>query len=138
MLAIAMASFLVASSNSVPTEVGSLKKDPVRYCRAMVLGASRSGDVKVCRTKAQWDRWDSCHGATRYCAPRTAAKGGYTAFALTEDARIVCRVLRTTGSRLSSQRTCLPQREWQRMWDESRSTMGSIQDKYSKMPVEPR
>jgi hypothetical protein len=133
MLAIAMASLLVAASDSAPLPAGSLKREPVRYCRALVVGASRSGDVKICRTKGEWLRYDSCHGATRYCEPRrTASLGSNTPFPLNEDARIVCRVLRATGSRLSSQRTCLPQREWQRLWDESRSTMGSLQDKYSK------
>lgn len=138
MLAIAIASMLVASSGSVPAQVGSLNKGPVRYCRAMVIGASRSGDVAICKTKAQWDDFDSCRGVTRYCTPAqkaTMAKKHATPFALTEDSRIVCRVLKITGSRLASQPTCLAQREWQRMWDNGRETMGTLQNHQSKIRV---
>ena len=136
MLGIVMVSLLVAASEPVAIPVGALNKQPVRYCRAMIIGASRSGDVSICKTKAQWDDFDSCRGPTRYCGPdqkAALAKKHYTPFALTEDSRIVCRIVSATGSRLRSARACLPQREWQRMWDESRATMGSIQDKYSKL-----
>ena len=136
MLAIAMASLFISASDPVVTHVGSLKDQPVRYCRPIVSGVSRSGDVNICRTKEEWWRYDSCHGATRYCGPtQKATLGKQTAFALTEDSRIVCRMLKVTGSRLSSQRTCLPNREWQRMWDNGRETMGSLQDHQSKIRV---
>ncbi len=52
-----------------------------------------------------------------------------TASTANDDSKVVCRTTKGTGSRLSSQRVCLPKREWQRMWDESRSTMGSLQDR---------
>src|SRR6476659_10598271 len=125
MLAIAVATMLVASSGSDFSQPGSLKKEPTRYCRAMVVGASRSSDVLICKTKAQWDDFDSCRGVTRYCTPSqkaALAQKHAAAFALTEDSRIVCRVLKITGSRLASQPTCLSQREWQRMWDNGRET----------------
>ena len=137
MFTIAIASLLVSANSSVPVQAGLMKDAPVRYCRALVAGISRSGDVKICRTKTEWARWDACRGATRYCGPtETAALGRNTPFPLTEDARIVCRDLRGTGSRLSTQRTCLPQREWQRMWDDGRETMGSLQNHQSKQPGE--
>lgn len=134
MLTIALASML-AASNAPLVEAPSAKGQPTRYCRAMVIGYSRSGDVSVCRTRAQWDDFDSCHGATRYCTPEqkaARAKAHYTAFAMDEDSRIVCRIVSATGSRLHSAKTCLPQREWQRMWDQGRETMGSLQDHQSK------
>ncbi len=49
-----------------------------------------------------------------------------------EDMRIVCRTLTGTGSRLNSQRVCLPKREWQRMWDNGRETTSSMQNNQSK------
>jgi hypothetical protein len=49
-----------------------------------------------------------------------------------EDLRIVCRTLQGTGSRLNSQRVCMPKREWQRMWDNGREATSSLQDHYSK------
>lgn len=135
MLTIVMASLFAAASDSVPVKAASLDKNPVRYCRPLMIGISRSNDVYICRSKAGWAQWDSCTGATRYCTPaQKASIGGYTAFPLNEDSRIVCRVLKATGSRLSAQRTCLPQREWQRMWDNSRETMTGLQDRHSTRP----
>lgn len=133
MLALAMAALSVAASGAPPAQPGSLKNQPVRICRALVSGYSRSGDISICRTKAEWARWQNCHRPTVYCEPpQRASLGPNTPFPLNEDSRVVCRILKVTGSRLSSQRTCLPQREWQRLWDESRSTMGSLQDRFSK------
>ena len=135
MLAFVMASMMVASSDPAPLQAASLKEAPTRYCREVGSAASRNQAIRICRTRAQWQRMQACNGATRYCAPTkrvaSAAMGRETAFPLNEDSRIICRRLAVTGTRLTSQNTCLPQREWQRMWDESRSTMGTLQDRHS-------
>ena len=135
MLAFVMASMVVASSDPAPLQAASLKEAPTRYCREIGSAASRNQAIVVCRTRAQWQRWESCRNVTRYCAPTKrvalAAAGPETAFPLNEDSRIICRRLAVTGTRLTSQNTCLPQREWQRMWDESRSTMSTLQDRNS-------
>ena len=62
-------------------------------------------------------------------APATASP---TPFKKTDDAKILCRMVSPTGTRVGSERVCLPKREWQRMWDESRSTTSSMQDHQSK------
>ena len=103
----------------------------------MGSAASRSQAIIVCRTRAQWLRAETCSGATRYCPPKQLASRE-TAFPMNEDSRITCRVMKVTGSRLAAQRTCMPQREWQRMWDESRSTMSDLQDRQSTRPEDPR
>lgn len=135
MLAFVMASMMVAASDPAPIEAASLKGVPTRYCREIGSAASRSQAVVICRTRAQWQRREACLGATRYCAPQkraaSTAMGPETAFPLNEDSRIVCRRVRVTGTRLTSQRTCLPQREWQRMWDESLGTMSTLQNRHS-------
>ena len=115
-------------------EAASRKGMPTMYCRNMVVGASRSSDVSICRTKAAWADWDSCQGPTRYCSPaqKAAMRAKYTAFPLNEDSRIICRILAGTGSRLRSTNVCLPQREWQRMWDNGKEAAHSLQDNYSK------
>lgn len=120
---------------ATPQEAASRKAQPTRYCRNMVVGVSRSGDVTICRTKVAWADWDSCQGATRYCSPaqKAAMRAKYTAFPLNEDSRIICRILAATGSRLRSAKVCLPQREWQRMWDNGQETTSSLQDHYSKL-----
>ena len=120
----------------MPPEAASRKGKPFLYCRNMVIGASRSSDISICKTKAAWFDWESCQGATRYCTPaqKAAMRAKYAAFPLNEDARIVCRILSGTGSRLRSAKVCMPQREWQRMWDDSRETARSIQDHQSTQP----
>ena len=126
-----------AAIANVPTEATSRVGKPTMYCRNMVIGASRSGDVAVCRTKAAWAAFDSCQGITRYCSPeqKAAIRAKYTAFALNEDSRVVCRIMRGTGSRLSATKVCMSEREWQRMWDNSRETARDLQDTFSKKPL---
>jgi hypothetical protein len=99
-------------------------------CRIMVPGTSRSEDITVCRTRAAWRGLDACRGATRYCSPeqKAAIAAKHTAFPLSEDSRIVCRMLSATGSRLRTQTTCMPRREWQRMWDDTSSAVRKLQD----------
>lgn len=140
MIFLAMASMLIGVSQ-VPAETpipAKIKEN--LQCRAIVVGVSRSGDVLVCRTRAEWRRYDSCRGSvTRYCAPKNRTKlGTATSFALSEDSRIICRNLKATGSRLATQRVCLPQREWQRMWDETSKAVAVLQDKSMKVPEIPR
>ena len=126
-----------AAIANVQTEAASRVGMPTLYCRNMVVGASKSGDIAVCKTKAAWADWDSCQGVTRYCSPaqKAAMRAKYTAFALNEDSRIVCRIVKGTGSHLSSTKVCLPQREWQRMWDDSREEARNYQDYFSKKPL---
>ena len=126
-----------AAIANIPTEATSRVGKPTLYCRNMVVGASKSGDIAVCKTRAAWADWDSCQGVTRYCSPaqKAAMRAKYTAFALNEDSRIVCRIVNGTGSRLSSRKLCMAQREWQRMWDESRETARDLQDTFSKKPL---
>lgn len=133
-MSILLAVLAQGAITSTPQQAASLKGQPSRYCRLLVVGASRSGDLAICRTKAEWADWDSCAGPTRYCSPeqKAAIRSKYTSFALNEDSRIVCRVLQLTGSRLRSKMACLPQREWQRMWDNGSETTHSLQDNYSK------
>lgn len=128
---------LAAAASTPEPKVTIGKIDTPLQCRIMVLGMSRSEDVTICRTKAAWRELESCRGATRYCSPeqKAAIAAKHTAFSLSEDSRIVCRMLSATGSRLRSQQTCLPQREWRRMWDESSSAvLKRIQDHSTRPP----
>lgn len=127
-----------AAVATTPPEAASRKSLPTLYCRNMVTGASRSGDVAICKTKAAWADWESCQGVTRFCTPaqKAAMRARYTAFPLDEDSRIICRIVAETGTRLRSSKVCLPQREWQRMWDDGKETMSSLQDHQSKIRPE--
>lgn len=139
MLAMIMASMMVAASDPAPVQATSLEGQPTRHCREMGGAASRSQAVLICRTRAQWRRAEACSGPTRYCPRKTAAAltGPETAFPMNEDSRIVCRRLRVTGTRLTTQQVCLPQREWERMWKDSAAAMLKLQD-HSTRPEGPK
>ena len=139
MLAFVMVSLAAASAGAATpqtTQTAQLDKQPTRFCREMFKSSSRVYSVKVCKTRAEWRRWEACHGsATRYCTPKKkavlagATLGNPTAFPLNEDSRIICRMVKVTGTRLLEQQACLPRREWERMWKESAAaTQKMIQD----------
>ena len=125
---------------SLPASASPAPQEPLRkiekplQCRMMVAGVSRSADISICRTKAAWSELDSCRGGTRYCSPeqKAAMTAKHMAFSLSEDSRIICRLLSATGSRLRTQQTCMPRREWQRMWDDSSSATLKLQDKSTR------
>ncbi|HEV2044399.1 MAG TPA: hypothetical protein VGR05_06940 [Sphingomicrobium sp.] len=134
MLAFIMASMMVVANDPAPVQAASLEGQPTRYCREMGGAASRSQAILICRTRAQWARRDACDGPTRYCPPKKRVASLETAFPMNEDSRIICRQLRVTGTRLTSVKTCLPQREWDRMYANTQGDMQELQDKYSKQP----
>ena len=134
---IGMAPVAVPASDPALVEAASLKGVPTRYCREMGSAASRNQAIVICRTRAQWQRREACVGATRYCAATkrvaSAEVGRETAFPLNEDSRIICRRLRVTGTRLISQKACLPQREWERMWKDSAEAALKMQDQSTRV-----
>jgi hypothetical protein len=130
MLSTLIAISFAGMSPSVSTVVDSNGRVPYRQCRYLVQGASAKDDVKVCRTKAEWRQYDMCNSATSYCSKEQKAKryGRATAFAMSEDSRIVCKLVKGTGSRLSSMKICLPVREWERQWLNASSSAFDMQD----------
>lgn len=138
MLAFVMASLLVAPSDPSPQQIASSKDRPAIICREMGSFSSRSEAIVVCRTKAEWQVRDACQGATRYCSSEAkmamvdGLPGRETAFPASEDSRIVCRKLTITGSRLRSTSTCMANREWRRMYDDTQTEMKELQNTFSK------
>ena len=51
-----------------------------------------------------------------------------------DDAKIVCKTINATGSRIGGKRVCLPKREWKRMHDQGRETASAYQDHQNKQP----
>ena len=79
-------------------------------CREMLMSSSRLGKIKVCKTRAEWRRWESCHGSvTRYCTPKKKEDALLSQW---RSDRVVCKDIKETGSRLSVQRVCSTAREW--------------------------
>jgi hypothetical protein len=56
------------------------------------------------------------------------------AVARPDDAKIVCKTVTATGSRLGGKRTCLSKKEWRRLQRDSEDTVREYQDHQSKQP----
>ena len=76
----------------------------------MVMSSSRLGAIKVCKTRAQWQRWERCHSATRYCPP--PRQQTVTVASLPGD-KLICKYMRTTGSRIDQQKVCGTKSQWE-------------------------
>lgn len=85
-------------------------KKESRICREMLMSSSKLGAVKVCKTRAQWQRWQRCHSATRYCAPPT--KPTVTVVSLPGD-KLICKYVRVTGSRIEQEKVCGTKSQWE-------------------------
>lgn len=120
---------------SVPAEAQSIPlakpaKIESKSCREMLMSSSRLGLIKVCKTRAQWRRWEACHGSvTRYCTPKKKEAALLSEW---KSNRIVCKDIKETGSRLSVQRVCASAREWRLAEEESQKALfdRQAQNKY--------
>jgi hypothetical protein len=139
MLAILFVATLSVVSPTDAPPVAPAAKEPTKFCREMNNASSRLYSVKVCKTRAQWRRWENCHSSvTRYCTPASrklaaSALGRQTAFPLNENSRIICRWLSVTGTRIKQVETCLPKREWDRMWVENSEGLLKRQGEHSTL-----
>lgn len=80
-------------------------------CREMLMSSSRLGTVKVCKTRAEWRRWDDCHrSVTRYCTPK---KKEVQVTGMSPNEKLVCKYVAETGTRIGRQRLCATKREWE-------------------------
>ncbi|QIK96212.1 hypothetical protein G7076_06920 [Sphingomonas sp. HDW15A] len=123
--------FLVATPTDLPTatpeqtanQVASAKpsKNTTKSCREMLLSSSRLGAVKICKTRAEWRRWDDCHrSVTRYCTPEKKSQRLYSEW---KHDRMICKDIKETGSRLSTQRVCSTAREWRLAEEEAQKAL---------------
>jgi hypothetical protein len=97
-----------------------------KTCREMLMSSSRLGAIKVCKTRAQWQRWERCHSATRYCPP--PKRQTVTVAALPGD-KLVCKYLKETGSRLEQQKVCATKRQWELTELETQETIRDRQNR---------
>ena len=61
-------------------------------------------------------------------APTTAK----VASAPPDDAKIVCKTVTPSGSRLGGERICLPKKEWRRLHESGQEATREVQDSFSK------
>ena len=134
MLAWMMASMMVATATLCHAGA-SLAGQPTRYCRNWSAPLPQPGDHDLRERRNGIGR--DVPRVTRYAHRASACSlsglpTGLTPFPLNEDSRILCKVMKMTGSRLRSTNLCLPKREWDRMHDNSREEVSDLQDNYSK------
>ena len=111
-----------AGTNTV--EIPVVKQS--RICREMFNSSSRLGTMRVCKTRAEWQRWDRCHSATRYCPPLKKAF-------LPDNADLICKYLKVTGSRIAQEKICATRRQWDLMEQETQEAIRDRQNQ-SKQP----
>ena len=134
MLAFVLASMMAAGNDPSPRHLASLDGHPALICREWGGASSRGEAIKICRTHEGWLAWDGCHSPTRYCtrqqrmALNSTFPGRATAFPMDDDSRMLCRKLSVTGTRVRSISTCLPQREWDRLWRDSADETRKLQE----------
>lgn len=112
-MSILISALLLQVAATIPadtTNVETVPAMPARTCRDMMTSSSRLRPVRVCKTKAQWQRWERCHSATRYCAP--PRQQSVTVASMPGD-KLVCKYLKTTGSRLGQEKVCATKRQWE-------------------------
>lgn len=111
--------------------VASKPKTASKSCREMLLSSSRLGTIKICKTRAEWRRWQDCHGSvTRYCTPKKKEAALLSEW---KSNRIVCKDIKQTGSRLRVERVCASAREWRLAEEESQKALSDRQAQ-SKYP----
>jgi hypothetical protein len=100
-------------------EIPAVKQ--TRYCRDMLMSSSRLGAMRVCKTRAEWQRWEHCHSATRYCAPVRVA-------VIPDNEDLICKYLKVTGSRIAQEKICATRRQWYVMEQETQTTVRDRQN----------
>jgi hypothetical protein len=65
-------------------------------------------------------------------ATTAASPAAQTASAAPDDAKIVCKTVQPTGSRLGGERICLPKKEWRRLHESGQEATREMQDTFSK------
>ncbi len=126
-MSILVMSFLLqaaAPTQPATSTIEAPAKD-ARICREMLVSSSRLRPVRVCKTRAAWRRWERCHSATRYCTPPT--RQTLTMVSLPGD-KLICKFLKTTGSRLEQQKICATKRAWELAEMETQETLRNRQN----------
>ena len=113
-----------ATAPADATKVEPARPAESKICRDMLTSSSRVRPLKVCKTRAAWQRWQRCHSATRYCAP--PKQQTVTVASLPGD-KLVCKFIKRTGSRLEQEKICATKRQWELAEKEAQETMRNRQ-----------
>ncbi len=101
---------LLAMPAGAPVTTLDKPEAAAKSCRDMSMSNSRLDRVKVCKSRAEWRRWDLCHSSVpRDCAPK---KKTVRVAGLSPSDKLVCKTFRETASRIGQRRFCATKREW--------------------------
>ena len=135
-MSILLSALLLQAAAVPPSDASKAQIAPAnetRVCRDMLMSSSRLGAIKVCKTRAAWQRWERCHSATRYCAP--PRQHTVTVASLPGD-KLICKYLKTTGSRLEQEKICATKRQWDLTELETQETIRDRQNQTKWIPGE--
>jgi hypothetical protein len=123
-MSILLTALLVQMAVPMPAGTSTVQLPAIkqsRTCREMLTSSSRLGAMRVCKTRAEWQRWERCHSATRYCAPLRVAF-------LPDNRDLICKYLKVTGSRIAQEKICATRRQWDVMEQETQETVRDRQN----------
>ena len=124
---ISLATMLLAMNGEAPAPMIAKPDEAAMSCRDMAMSSSRLDRVKVCKSIAEWRRWDLCHTSVpRDCTPK---KKTVRVAGLEPSAKLICKTFRETASRIGQRRFCATKREWELVELESQD---SIRNKQSQ------
>lgn len=126
-MSVLLSALLIQAAATKPAETKAVSPpaNEHRICRDMLTSSTRTRPVRICKTKAQWQRWERCNSATRYCPP--PRQPTVTVAALPGD-KLVCKYLKTTGSRLQQEKICATKRQWELTELETQETIRDRQN----------
>jgi hypothetical protein len=129
-MSILIAAFVLQAAVPMPAGTSTVEVPAVkqtRYCREMLVSSSRLGAMRVCKTRVEWQRWEKCHSATRYCAP---VKNAF----LPDNQDLICKYLKVTGSRIEQEKICATRRQWYLTEQETQDTVRDRQSQTKWVP----
>ena len=135
-MSILLSILLLQAASATPAEATMAAAPPARthkICREMLSSSSRLGAIRVCKTKAAWQRWERCHSATRYCAP---PRQQTVTMASLPGEELICKYLKETGSRLHQQKICATKRQWELAELETQEAVRDRQNQSKWIPGE--
>lgn len=124
---------VIQPAPSVASQPAATPRKEQKFCREMLISSSRLGAVRVCKTRAAWQRWERCHSATRYCAP--PRQQTVTVASLPDD-KLICKYIKETGSRLNQQKICATKRQWELTELETQEAIRDRQNQSKWIPGE--
>ena len=118
---VTLVAMLVSMPADAPATMVATPVSAAMSCRDMSVSNSRLDRVKVCKSPAEWRRWDLCHTSVPSdCSPK---KKTVRVSGLSPSDKLICKTFRETASRIGQRRFCATKREWELVALESQESI---------------